>query len=154
MIRLSYSNDQSQMSFMTQWLDAHFQDAQYMLGKPIMVTEFGKSSKDSGFSNYERDALFNDVYFQTYSSAKRGGPAAGALFWQLLAEGLDNFRDGYEIVLSQSPSTANVIAQQSYKLRLIQKIFARITNIERWKRMRAYRRAQWVERNKGKPIGK
>lgn len=151
-IWLSSSNDQSQLSFMSQWLDAHFQDAQYMLGKPIMVAEFGKSSKDSGFSNYERDALFNDVYFKVYSSAKLGGPAAGALFWQLLAEGLDSFRDGYEIVLSQSPSTANVIAQQSYKLHLIQKIFTRMLNVKRWKRARAARR-QWTDRDRGRRIG-
>ncbi|KAL3525355.1 hypothetical protein ACH5RR_013727 [Cinchona calisaya] len=137
-IWLSGSNDQSQISFMNEWLDVHFQDAKYMLGKPVMVTEFGKSWKDSGFSNYERDVLFNDVYFKIYSSAKQGGPAAGALFWQLLVEGLDNFRDGYEIVLSQSPSTANVIAQQSRKLHLIQKIFSR---------------RQWIDRNKGRLIG-
>lgn len=153
MIRLAGSNDQSQLSFMNQWLDAHFQDAQYMLGKPIMVAEFGKSWKNSGFSNYERDVLFNDVYFKIYSSAKHGGPAAGALFWQLLAEGLDSFRDGYEIVLSQSPSTANVIAQQSHKLHLIQRIFTRMINVKRWKRARAARRGQWIDRNKGRRIG-
>ncbi|KAL3527129.1 hypothetical protein ACH5RR_011785 [Cinchona calisaya] len=152
-IWLSSSNDQSQLSFMNQWFDAHFQDAQYMLGKPIMVTEFGKSWRDSGFSSYKRDLLFNNIYFKIYSSAKHGGPAAGALFWQLLAEGLDSFRDGYEIVLSQSPSTANVIAQNSHKLHLIQRIFTRMINIKRWKKARAARRGQWIDRNKGRRIG-
>ncbi len=139
MSRLSNSNDQYQLSFLNNWLNAHIQDAQYILRKPIFLTEFGKSSKDSGFSTYQRDLLFNTVYYKIYSSAKRGGAAAGGLFWQLLTEGMDSFRDGYEIVLSQSPSTANVIAQQSRKLYQIRKIFARMRNVERWKRARAIR---------------
>lgn len=135
--RLSGSNEQEQLSFMSTWLETHFQDAQYMLQKPLLVTEFGKSWKDSGFRSDERDALFNNVYFKIYSSAKHGGPAAGGLFWQLLVEGMDSFRDGYDIILSQTPSTANIIAQQSRKLHLIQKIFARMWNMDRWKRTRA-----------------
>ncbi|CAI9110817.1 OLC1v1010906C1 [Oldenlandia corymbosa var. corymbosa] len=150
---LSSSDDQTQISFMNQWLGAHFQDAQHMIGKPIMVGEFGKSWKDSGFNSYKRDALFNDVYFQIYSSAKHGGPAAGALFWQLLTEGMDNMKDGYEIILSEGSSTANVIAQQSYKLHLLQKIFTRLRNVERWKRWRDARRSPWIDRNKGRRIG-
>ncbi|KAM1426165.1 hypothetical protein TB2_018056 [Malus domestica] len=81
------------------------------------------SWKDLGFNTYQRDLLFNTVYSKIYFSAKRGGAAAGGLFWQLFTEGMDSFRDGYDIVLSQSPSTANVIAQQSHKLNQIRKIF-------------------------------
>ncbi|PON99613.1 1,4-alpha-glucan-branching enzyme [Trema orientale] len=150
---LSSSNDQSQLSFLNNWLDAHIQDARNILRKPLLLTEFGKSSKDSGFNTYQRDQLFNTVYYKIYSSAKRGGVAAGGLFWQLLTEGMDSFRDGYEIILSQSPSTANIIAQQSHKLYQVRKIFARMRNVERWKRARAARRAQWLSRNRGKRIG-
>lgn len=150
---LSSSNDQSQLNFLNNWLDIHINDAQYVLRKPILITEFGKSWKDPGFSPYQRDLLFNTVYYKVYSSAKRGGAAAGGLFWQLLTEGMDTFRDGYDIVLSQSPSTASIIAQQSHKLDQIRKIFARMRNIQRWKRARAARRAQWLARNKGKRIG-
>lgn len=152
--RLSSSNEQDQLAFMNTWLDTHIQDAQYMLRKPLLVTEFGKSWKDSGFSPYTRDVLFNNVYFKIYSSAKHGGPAAGGLFWQLLTEGMDSFRDGYDIILSQSPTTANVIAQESRKLHLIQKIFARMWNMDRWRRARAARRGdQWHGRNRGRHIG-
>lgn len=152
-LRLTSSNEQYQLSFLNNWLNAHIQDAQYILRKPILLAEFGKSTKDPGFSTHQRDLLFNTVYYKIYSSAKRGGAAAGGLFWQLLTEGMDSFRDGYEIVLSQSPSTANVIAQQSHKLYQIRKIFARMRNMERWKRARAIRRAQWLARNGGKQIG-
>ena len=153
MRRLSSSNDQYQLSFLNNWLNAHIQDAQFILRKPILLTEFGKSWKDPGFNTYQRDQLFNTVYYKIYSSAKRGGPAAGGLFWQLLTEGMDSFRDGYEIVLSESSSTANVIAQQSHKLAQIRKIFTRMRNVERWKRARAMRRGQWHGRNGGKHIG-
>ncbi|KAK9948572.1 hypothetical protein M0R45_004141 [Rubus argutus] len=150
---LSSSNDQYQLSFLNNWLNTHIQDSQYILRKPILITEFGKSRKDPGFSTYQRDILFNTVYYKIYFSAKRGGAAAGGLFWQLLTQGMGSFGDGYEVVLSQSPSTANVIAQQSHKLYQIRKIFTRMRNAQRGKRARAIRRAEWLARNKGKPIG-
>ncbi|KAL9393999.1 hypothetical protein Peur_013284 [Populus x canadensis] len=152
---LSSSNDQNQLSFLNNWLDTHIQDAQNILRKPILIAEFGKSWKYPGFSTYQRDLLFNTVYYKIYSSAKRGGAAAGGLFWQLLTEGMDNFHDGYEIILGQPSSTANVIAQQAHKLYQIQKIFLRMRNVERWKRARAARarRAHWRRGNGGKRIG-
>lgn len=121
---------------MNNWLSAHFLDAQYMLRKPILVAEFGKSFKDSGYSNYQRDELFNSVYYKIYFSAKRGGAAGGAMFWQLLTEGMESFDDGYGIKLGESSSTANVIAQQSHKLYMIRKIYGRLANVRRWKRAR------------------
>ncbi|KAL6993547.1 Mannan endo-1,4-beta-mannosidase 7 [Sarracenia purpurea var. burkii] len=136
---LSSSNEQQQLSFLNNWLNTHIQDAQFMLRKPLLITEFGKSWKDPGFSAPQRDLLFNAVYSKIFSSAKRGGAAAGGLFWQLQTEGMDSFRDGYEVVLSQSPSTATIIAQQCHRLHLIRKIYARLGNIARWKRARSGR---------------
>lgn len=150
---LSSSDDQKQLSFLSNWLDAHIQDAQFILHKPLLITEFGKSWKDPGFSPYERDTLFNTVYSKIYASAKHGGAAAGGLFWQLLTEGMDSFRDGYEIILDENSSTANVIAQQAHKLYQIRKIFSRMRNWGVWRRGRA-RRAPWLAAgNKGKRIG-
>ncbi|XP_042018975.1 mannan endo-1,4-beta-mannosidase 7-like [Salvia splendens] len=90
---LSNTNDQNQVSFMSKWLDTHIQDAERVLRKPILIAEFGKSWRD----------MFS------------GGAAGGGLFWQLLAPGMDNFGDGYEIILSdkRQSSTANLIAQQA-----------------------------------------
>ncbi|XP_022949987.1 mannan endo-1,4-beta-mannosidase 7-like [Cucurbita moschata] len=136
---LSSSNEQYQLSFLNNWISAHIQDAENILHKPILLAEFGKSWKVPGFSTNGRDLLFNTVYYKIYSSARRGGAAAGGLFWQLLTEGMDSFRDGYEIVLSQNLSTANVITQQSRRLYQIRRIFARMRNIEKWKRARAAR---------------
>jgi mannan endo-1,4-beta-mannosidase len=147
------SNEQDQLAFLNNWLNAHFLDAQYALKKPILVAEFGKSFKDSGYSTNQRDQLFSTVYYKIYASAKRGGPASGAMFWQLLTGGMESFDDGYGIMLGQSSSTANVIAQQSHKLYLIRKIYARIANERRWKRARGNRRSSRFGGNRGGQIG-
>ncbi|XP_054825155.1 mannan endo-1,4-beta-mannosidase 7 isoform X2 [Prosopis cineraria] len=151
---LSTTNDQYQLSFLNNWLGAHFLDAQYGLRKPILVAEFGKSWKDAGYSTYKRDQIFNSVYYKIYASAKRGGPAGGAMFWQLLTEGMESFQDGYGIMLGQSTSTANVIAQQSHRLHQLRKIFARMRNMHRWKRARARRGVPpYGGGNRGRHIG-
>jgi mannan endo-1,4-beta-mannosidase len=61
------------------------------------------------------------------------------MFWQLLTEGMDSFRDGYEVVFSQNPSTTSVIVDQSQKLNRIRKMYARLRNIEKWKRAKDIR---------------
>ncbi|XP_051140341.1 mannan endo-1,4-beta-mannosidase 7 isoform X2 [Andrographis paniculata] len=146
---ISGSSERDQLAFLGKWLGAHIQDAQNILRKPLLITEFGKSWKVPGFSPYQRDTLFNVVYLNIYSSARRGGPAAGGLFWQLLAPGMDSFRDGYEIVLDENSSTANLIAQHAHKLEQIRRIFVRMRNLERWRRAHA----RPAGRNRGRRIG-
>ncbi|XP_042497684.1 mannan endo-1,4-beta-mannosidase 7 [Macadamia integrifolia] len=150
---LSSSSDQDQLFFLNNWLTSHIQDAQNVLRKPLLLAEFGKSAKDPGFNTYQRDQMFNSVYYRIYSSARSGGATAGGLFWHLLTEGMDSFRDGYEIVLSESPSTASLIAEQSHKLYRMRKMHARMRDVEKWKRAKAIRRAQWLARNSGHNTG-
>lgn len=114
--RLSGSNEQAQNAFLQRWLQAHIQDADSVLRKPLVITEFGKSSKVSGYSTSQRDLFLGTVYNIIYASARRGGSCAGGLFWQLMVQGMDNMSDGYEIIFAQSPSTARIISQQSQKL--------------------------------------
>ncbi|XP_030950548.1 mannan endo-1,4-beta-mannosidase 7-like [Quercus lobata] len=108
------SSDESQLSFLTSWLNDHIQDAQNIIHKPVLFAEFGKSLKSSGIA--QRDQLFKTVYSTVYLSASCGGAAVGSLFWQLLATGMDATRDGYEVILSENSSTAILIAQESQKL--------------------------------------
>ncbi|XP_011623587.1 mannan endo-1,4-beta-mannosidase 7 [Amborella trichopoda] len=150
---LSGSNYETQLSFLGSWLNTHIQDAETILRKPLLLAEFGNSWKDPGFNEYQRDMLFNTVYNSIYASARRGGATVGGLFWQLLAEGMDSYRDGYEIVLTQNPSTVNIITQQSHKLTYLSRLFARWRNIEKLKRARSIRRAQWLARTRGKNSG-
>ncbi|CAL5332238.1 unnamed protein product [Camellia sinensis] len=115
------TSDDSQISFLNNWVNTHIQNAQNILGMPLLVSEFGKSWKDPGFDTQQRDILFKTVYSAIYSSASGGGggAAAGGMFWQLLTEG-----------------TASLIAQQSQKLKKIQKMYVRLRNVEIWRKAR------------------
>ncbi|XP_020212509.1 mannan endo-1,4-beta-mannosidase 1 [Cajanus cajan] len=108
------SNEAAQVAFVDKWVESHIHDAKNVLGKPIVVGEFGKSSKLS--SMVERDSYMNKMYSAIYNSASSGGPCAGGLFWQLMAQGMDSFRDGYEVIFEESPSTTRIIEQQSHKM--------------------------------------
>ncbi|XP_073032294.1 putative mannan endo-1,4-beta-mannosidase 9 [Primulina eburnea] len=110
------ANDEAQTEFVEKWIGSHSLDSKTVLGKPLMVTEFGKSSRSSGFSVVARDSYFGTIFNSVYSCARSGGPCAGALFWQVMADGMENWSDGYEVVLEQSPSTAAVINQQSARI--------------------------------------
>ncbi|KAJ6794341.1 putative mannan endo-1,4-beta-mannosidase 9 [Iris pallida] len=108
------SDDNAQLAFIQSWITSHANDAGGVIGKPLLVAEFGKNTKTA--AAWQRDNLYWAVYNSVYNSAKAGGAAAGALFWQLMVDGMDNWRDGYEVVFSQSPSTADVIDQQSLRI--------------------------------------
>ncbi|KAI9118190.1 hypothetical protein K1719_010522 [Acacia pycnantha] len=138
---LTGSGYEDQLSFLNGWLNEHIKDAQNTLHKPLLFAEFGISTKTSNSKG--RDELFNTVYSAIYSSASGGGAAVGGLFWQLLAEGMDSFRDGYEVVLGESPSTASLIAQESQKLNRIRKMFARLEDVKKWNEAKDNRDAQW-----------
>ncbi|XP_010926118.1 mannan endo-1,4-beta-mannosidase 1 [Elaeis guineensis] len=150
---LSDTNDQAQLAFLNKWLDSHIQDARNVLRKPLLLTEFGKSWKDPGYSSSQRDALFNTVYSKIYWSARTGGATAGGLFWQLLTEGMDSYRDGYEVILNEAPSTSNMITAYCHRLRYLGKLYARMRNIEKIQEAEAIRKQQWQNENKGKNIG-
>ncbi|CAN0885075.1 Mannan endo-1,4-beta-mannosidase 1 [Linum grandiflorum] len=80
-------------------------------------TEFGKSFKQpAGFSVAVRDAYYNKIYNSIYKSSNNGGSFVGGIFWQLLNPGMENWGDGYQVVLENSPCTASIIAQQSKRL--------------------------------------
>jgi len=110
------SDEGTRAAFVEKWIQAHIQDSNSVLQKPILLAEFGKSSKSAGYNVAMRDNYLQGIYNTLYTCARSGGPCGGGLFWQLLAQGMDNFRDGYEVVLEESPSTATIIAQQSQKL--------------------------------------
>ncbi|EHA8588826.1 putative Mannan endo-1,4-beta-mannosidase 1 [Cocos nucifera] len=98
-------SDDAQMAFLRSWIQSYVDDAGAILGKLLMITEFGRKT--------EQDSFYWAVYNMIYNSARAGGPCTGGLFWQMLARGMDNFRDGYEIIFSESPSMASIISQQS-----------------------------------------
>ena len=116
MYRLPASSPKAQFAFANRWVKNHIKDCNSVLKKPLLVSEFGKSSKSPGYNVSARDRYFSWMYDNVYRSAKAGGSGVGAMFWQLVAQGMETFRDGYEVVLAESPSTASVIALQSKRL--------------------------------------
>lgn len=116
LIRLSNATELDQAVFVDRWVESHTEDSKSVLRKPVIVTEFGKSSKTRGFTIEKRDNYFGKMFNAIYNSAKDGGPCVGGLFWQLQAHDMSDLSDGYDFILEDNPSTADVIAQQSRKL--------------------------------------
>ncbi|MCO5574184.1 hypothetical protein L7F22_027966 [Adiantum nelumboides] len=107
-----------QMVFFTAWVNAHVSDG-FAVKKPLLFAEFGLSKLSQGNDLDEhRVALFSVVYAAIYSSAMSGGPAAGALVWQLSSQAVDGTMatDGYGVLLSPDSPTTSLISLQSQKL--------------------------------------
>ncbi|KAK1433409.1 hypothetical protein QVD17_10319 [Tagetes erecta] len=113
---LSGENEDSQMEFMQRWMSSHYEDSRSILKKPLVIAEFGKSNKDRDYNVSKRDSYMNAVYRNIYTEAKSGGAVGGGLVWQLMADGMGAYGDGYEIILSESPSTNGIVSQQSHAM--------------------------------------
>lgn len=118
------ADENAQQVFTEKWIDCHIKDAETILHKPLLITEFGW--KKSSFDRKTRERFLDTVYSKIYLSARRGGVAVGSMFWQLLTEGMDSYRDGFEIVFSESPSTASLISEESKQLIQIREMYARL----------------------------
>ncbi|KAM0063033.1 putative mannan endo-1,4-beta-mannosidase [Helianthus debilis subsp. tardiflorus] len=110
---LSGKDEDSLMAFMQRWMWSHFKDSRTILKKPLVIAEFGKSSKDPDYNIHKRDSYMRDVYRNIYMEARSGGTVGGGLVWQLMADGMGSYGDGYEIILSENPSMDNIMSQQS-----------------------------------------
>ena len=94
----------------------HIEDTKKQLHKPLLVSEFGWSSRSNGYTVAVRDDYFRMVYDTIYASVRKGGPCAGGLFWQVMAPGMEGWTDGYEVVLERSPTTTAIISQECAKI--------------------------------------
>ncbi|KAF6163450.1 hypothetical protein GIB67_029299 [Kingdonia uniflora] len=110
------SSEEAQAAFIQKWADAHIGDSAIVLRKPLLIAEFGKSSKNSGYTVAQRDRYFGNMYNTIYACARSGGPCGGGLFWQLMTQGMDGWKDGYEVIFDETPSILGVVAQQSQHL--------------------------------------
>ncbi|KAK1433412.1 hypothetical protein QVD17_10322 [Tagetes erecta] len=119
---LSGQNEDTQMAFMQRWMSSHYEDSRTVLKKPLVIAEFGKSNKDRDYNINKRDSYMNDVYRNIYAEAKSGGMVGGGLVWQLVADGMGAYGDGYEIILSKNPSTDGIISQQSHAMTTLSRL--------------------------------
>lgn len=98
-------------------MDFHISDAEYFLKKPVLFTEVGSFIHRKRQGLYNTDTLLKIVYHKIYESAKKRQAGAGALIWQLLVEGMEEYGDQFSIVAWDYPSIHKLIIEQSCKLR-------------------------------------
>ncbi|XP_020596290.1 mannan endo-1,4-beta-mannosidase 6-like [Phalaenopsis equestris] len=115
---ISNSISDSHLQFTKSWMQSHIDDAENVLGMPVLFTEFGVSAKDKNFSVSFRDQFIDMIYKNILNSTKIGGSGGGSLLWQLFPEGMDYMDDGYAMVLTKSTSTSNIISLQSKRIQM------------------------------------
>ncbi|XP_040378365.1 mannan endo-1,4-beta-mannosidase 3-like [Oryza brachyantha] len=119
------STADEQAAFLRNWTRSHIDATAAYLGKPLLVTEYGKflwkdgagCAADKTQRNYFLDVVLDAIY----ASAARGGPLVGGAFWQLLLDddvvhGMDDLRDGYEIIFPEDTRAATIIGEHSEQL--------------------------------------
>ncbi|KAJ8770545.1 hypothetical protein K2173_018036 [Erythroxylum novogranatense] len=111
------TNLEGKAKFLSQWMDSHVRDGDTVLRKPVLFTEVGSARHATKEGVNDIDRLLKAVYDRIYESAKRGQAGAGALIWQLLVEGVEEYSDQYSFVPWNHPSTYKLIKEQSSRLR-------------------------------------
>ncbi|KAL4583153.1 hypothetical protein LXL04_007718 [Taraxacum kok-saghyz] len=109
-------NQDSKVAFMQRWMWSHYEDSRTILKKPLVIAEFGKSTDYPESNINTRDSYINIVYRNIYRMAKTRGTVGGGLVWQLMAKGMGSFSDGYQIILSENPSTTSIISEHSHAM--------------------------------------
>ncbi|KAH7429152.1 hypothetical protein KP509_09G033100 [Ceratopteris richardii] len=103
-------------NFTSRWLASHIEDAEVVLRKPVLFTEFGVSEKAQKFNAKQRVEITEILYEKIYEAAKARGAGAGALLWQVSVEGVDRFHDEFTTIPWQEPQLYKTILQQSCRL--------------------------------------
>ncbi|KAF4372625.1 hypothetical protein F8388_027298 [Cannabis sativa] len=111
-------DSEAKMNFLSRWVDSHISDGEHLLKKPVLITEFGSSLRMNKTPE-DTNLLLKTVYDRVYESAKKREAGAGALIWQLLVEGVDEYADQFSLVAWDHPSIYKLITRQSCRLRRI-----------------------------------
>ncbi|KAF2305448.1 hypothetical protein GH714_005410 [Hevea brasiliensis] len=115
------SDLKAKANFLSLWVDSHISDGDFVLRKPVLLTEVGSTRhvNKKGVYDTDADVFLKMVYDRIYDSAKKRQAGAGALIWQLLVEGVEEYSDQFSFVPWHYPSTYKLIEEQSYRLRSV-----------------------------------
>ncbi|KAG6502937.1 mannan endo-1,4-beta-mannosidase 5-like [Zingiber officinale] len=112
-------SEENQIAFMRQYLWSHSNDSMKVLQKPMVVGEFGNNRMNPDFSEQLRNNYYSAVYDTIYRIASVSYSLGGGMFWQLFPEGMENYDDGFGIVLPQNPSVAAIMKKHSDDMRAL-----------------------------------
>ncbi|ONK69260.1 uncharacterized protein A4U43_C05F21000 [Asparagus officinalis] len=111
------ANLEEKVKYLSDWVDSHVNDSEYLLKKPVLFSEVGSHLEMKKNGLYDRDILLKTVYDKVYESAKKWKAGAGALIWQLTVEGVQGYHDEFSLVAREHPSTYKLIVRQSCRLK-------------------------------------
>lgn len=114
--RLPEATLDEKIKYISKWVTSHIEDGERELNKPVLFTEFGLSKKNKNFDYSHRELFYKSVFDIVYESAKQNGAGAGALIWQLLVEGMEDYNDDFGFVPGERTSVDKLIKQQSCRL--------------------------------------
>ena len=95
---------------------SHIEDGDKVLNKPILFSEYGLSELNKNFTFSDREKMYRGILDIIYKSAKKNRSGAGALVWQFLVGGMEEFSDEYGMVPLESSSTHSLFIEQSCRL--------------------------------------
>ncbi|XXG90373.1 hypothetical protein AAC387_Pa12g2155 [Persea americana] len=107
---------EDQLKFIHKWMSSHIRDGDRELNKPVLFAEFGLSNENKNFQPSHRDTFYKAIFDIIYKSAKENRSGAGAMVWQFMVGGMDEFNDDYGIVPWERPSMYRLITEQSCRL--------------------------------------
>ncbi|ONK70091.1 uncharacterized protein A4U43_C05F30140 [Asparagus officinalis] len=102
--------------YISKWIISHIEDGERELKKPVLFSEFGLSNKNKKFDHSHRDIFYQSIYDLIYKSASKNGAGAGAIIWQLIAEGMEEYNDDFGFVPKERPSLFRLLKKQSCRL--------------------------------------
>ncbi|OIW08366.1 hypothetical protein TanjilG_03042 [Lupinus angustifolius] len=104
------------LKFVSKWMISHIEDGDKVLNKPVLFSEFGLSDMIKNFSLSDREKMYKTILNISYKSAKKKRSGAGALVWQFLVGGMNEFIDDFGIIPWEKSSTYSMFIEQSCRL--------------------------------------
>ncbi len=93
------------------WADDHIEDSESLLGKPVILEEFGKHRPLS-----TRDQFYQGWYDAFFTDAEAGKAAGGTNFWILYHDAYPDY-DGFGVYYPADTSTVNIIMTEARRIR-------------------------------------
>lgn len=111
LVRIPNARLEKKAKYLKKWVDFHISDSEQALKKPVLFTEIG-STHDSN------NLLIKTIYDKIYESAQKEQAGAGAFIWQLMVEGMQEYRDEFSLVVNDRDNTNafKLMIQQSCRL--------------------------------------